>query len=278
VSILVLLVLIFSLILKNKSSSKQQPDAKTVFNGEVQTPKSKKSILKYAFSNRKKKNFLKRVENNNNNSNNNSSDNSIKSLNDSVFIGDSVTLKLRNYTMNKKKTDPNFLENVKFLSSGSLGCIKALQNVSNESLHPSYNGEKLPIEISVKKINPKKVFIMLGLNDVSSGRDVAIKAYKELVEKILKKCPDTKVYLQTVTPILKGKEKTNLTNKSIEEYNLDIKNLCKEMNLTYVDVASIMKTSDGYLKSEYCSDPESMGIHFTDTACVAWLEYLIKSC
>jgi len=35
-----------------------------------------------------------------------------------------------------------------------------------------------------------------------------------------------------------------------------------------------MKDEKGNLIPEYCSDPEAMGIHFSDDGCKVWVEYL----
>ena len=35
-----------------------------------------------------------------------------------------------------------------------------------------------------------------------------------------------------------------------------------------------MRDENGYLYDAYCSDPEDMGMHFTDEGCVAWIDYL----
>ena len=43
----------------------------------------------------------------------------------------------------------------------------------------------------------------------------------------------------------------------------------------FVDVASVMYTEDGNsLIPEYCSDPDDMGLHFTEAGCEAWVDYL----
>ena len=38
--------------------------------------------------------------------------------------------------------------------------------------------------------------------------------------------------------------------------------------------AVVTGDGEGYLPTAYCSDPQGMGIHFTDTACQVWIDYL----
>ena len=39
-------------------------------------------------------------------------------------------------------------------------------------------------------------------------------------------------------------------------------------------VALLLKDDEGNLKREYCSDPDNMGVHFTDEGCKVWIDYL----
>lgn len=110
---------------------------------------------------------------------------------DAVFIGDSVSLKLRNYVIEQRKTDPGFLGSAQFLTSGSLGSGNALWEVSDESVHPAFQGVKMRLEDSIPLTKAKKVFIMLGINDLNVyGIDGAIDNYTTLLELIQAAVPD----------------------------------------------------------------------------------------
>jgi hypothetical protein len=39
-------------------------------------------------------------------------------------------------------------------------------------------------------------------------------------------------------------------------------------------VAYAMRNKYGNLTSKYCSDPQSMAIHFTDEGCKKWIQFL----
>ena len=67
---------------------------------------------------------------------------------DAVFVGDSVSLKL-NYYVSDQRSYGDCLGKAKFLTSGSLGSAMALEAVSTESLHPTYQGQKLRIEDNI---------------------------------------------------------------------------------------------------------------------------------
>lgn len=194
---------------------------------------------------------------------------------DAVFIGDSVTYKLELYAQKNRNTEPNFLGKAQFLTNGSLGTHNAKWEISDKSVHPKINGQKVLIQDGVEQLNAKKVYIQLGMNDIGLyGVDDSITTMDELAQEILKKSPDAKIYIQSVTPMVTNAEGKNLNNSNINIYNEKLLELCGQKGYYYIDVASVMKDSDGSLIMEYCSDPDGQGIHLTDAGCKAWVDYL----
>ncbi len=193
---------------------------------------------------------------------------------DAVFIGDSVSLRLDMYC----QAHQGALGKAQFLTAGSLGSGNALEKVTSDSVHPYYQGEHMSVEDGVKASGAKKVFIMLGMNDVGLyGVEDSVKNMETLTERILEKNPDAEIYLQSMTPMLTGHERKVLNNENLDKYNAGLKELAKEKGYHFADVASVMKQEDGSLKPEYCSDPEGMGIHFTDAGAEAWIDYLLQN-
>ena len=196
-------------------------------------------------------------------------------FNDVVFVGDSVTLGLRNYTTSQRNDGKDCLGSAQFLCSGSMGYTNALEKVNGKSMHPTYKGDKVTIEDGVKMCGAKKVFIMLGMNDFSAYDE---KVWKEsvgtLIDKILEKTPNAAIVVQSVTPILSGKEHGRFTNDKIRAYNDYLQQVCKDRGFTYLDIYEILADDTGHLKKEYCGDPGAMGIHLAYEGCAAWIEYL----
>lgn len=189
---------------------------------------------------------------------------------DAVFVGDSVTLKLSYYA------DNGSLGDAKFLCAGSLGYGLALQDLDAEgNVHPTYEGEKYTVDDGIKMLESKKVFIMFGMNDIGLfGIDDSIENMKTLTKRILEKSPEAEIYIQSVTPMLEDMQLSDLNNKSISEFNKKLKAEAEKLGYKYLDVASVMKDKKGNLIPEYCSDPENMGIHFSDEGCEVWIKYL----
>lgn len=192
-----------------------------------------------------------------------------------VFIGDSISLKLYQYVKQQRQNVPGFMGKAQFLVAGSLGSGNALWEISKESVHPSYRGKKMLLEDSVHEIAPEKVYIMLGVNDVTLyGTEGAVENMRTLIRRILDKTPGVEIYVQSATPKV-AKVTSKPSNQSIFEYDLKLYQMCMEEGWNFVDVASVMRNEQGYLFDEYCSDAQTMGMHFTNEACQVWVDYLM---
>ena len=193
---------------------------------------------------------------------------------DAAFIGDSISLKLKTYCLS------GALGKANFFTVGSFSTVNALSPVSENSTHPSYQGTKMLAEDCVAACGAKKVYIMLGMNDLSYGIDATIERYKTLVLRILDKSPDVEIFIQSMTPMRKDSRVwgSKLNNTSIREYNARLLELCKEMGWYYIDVQSIMWDDAGeQLRLDYCSDAgtDKMGMHMSSAGCKAWVNYLL---
>lgn len=194
---------------------------------------------------------------------------------DAVFIGDSISVMLSYYEAANDR-----LGGAQFLASTSLGSANAMRDVTATSVHPTYQGEKMRLEQSVPLTGAKKMYIMLGMNDLYFGPQLAADNLTKLVESILEQAPDIEVYIQSMTPVstLGSTYNTNSTDYNavkIKQYNDILAGICREKGWYYINVASVFADENGYLISDYCSDLNGMGIHFTMTGCKYWVDYLL---
>ena len=189
-----------------------------------------------------------------------------------VFVGDSVTLKLSYYCA----SHPEALGAAEFFCAGSLGYTNALWDIDDpEAVHPYYQGATHKVEECCELTGKKNVFIMLGMNDIGLyGTQGAMDSCKELVADILEKTPDAHIYIQSVTPMIKSAEMESFNNTLVKEFDGMLKDYCTQNPYKYLDVFSAVSDQDGNLPDQYCSDPDSMGLHFTDAACEMWANYL----
>ena len=187
-----------------------------------------------------------------------------------AIVGDSVSQRLQYYC-----AATGALGNATFLCAQSFSAANALMPVSGGSVHPSYQGEKMLVEDAVQVSGDDIVYIMLGINGISSGIDHASSQLVTLVERILAKSPDVTIMIESVTPMAKTSTIfSNRLNKQITGYNNRMKEICEERGWYFINLAECMTDEEGYLIESYCSDNYSMGIHLNNDAALIWINYL----
>lgn len=127
----------------------------------------------------------------------------------------------------------------------------------------------------VTKGHPKKIFLLIGINDISHALSVDTLAarYERLVKEIRMRSPETKLYLQSIMPInndfrqyknLKGRENI------IPAFNKRIKDIASVNGAKYIDLWNVLSDRKGKLKRNYTND----GLHLTGPGYRAWTNHL----
>ena len=129
--------------------------------------------------------------------------------------------------------------------------------------------------IDVLKYKPKKIFLLIGINDIARGFPVLVTVnnYRRLIGQVKAVSPATQLYIQSVLPLNEGLLKADyLKGKkdSITELNKAIKALAGDFKVTYVDLHPIVSNDKGELKEELTLD----GIHLRPAAYVLWINEL----
>ena len=135
------------------------------------------------------------------------------------------------------------------------------------------NGDKITLLQDMANKNIKKVYIMLGINELGWSYPQVFKSkYIELIDKIREVKPNCEIYVQSIIPMTKSKSHTDSTFniKNVEIFNNLIQEVANEKNVTYLDVKSALINENGYLPEEASTD----GIHINKKYCEKWLEYL----
>ncbi len=130
--------------------------------------------------------------------------------------------------------------------------------------------ELLPeLEELVYQYNPTKVFILIGTNDLNthSGKKQLVKNIEKMIKRIKKHRPKCKIYVQSIYPVNKTENKkidadkvNKRENKDIKEVNKKIKKLCKQYDITYINVHKHLLDEEGNLALKYTKD----GLHLND--------------
>ena len=177
---------------------------------------------------------------------------------DAVFIGDSRTEGLMLYT---NTGDAQFLTH-----KG----LKVDTAFTSEVIREG--DEKISVVEALKRHRYKKVYVMLGVNELGWVYESAfIQRYGELVDAIRESQPDAVVYLQSILPVSASKSASDkvYNNPRIETYNRLIRQLAEEKGVYYLQVVDAVQV-DGVLPEEATTD----GVHLVPAYCKKWLEYL----
>lgn len=109
---------------------------------------------------------------------------------------------------------------------------------------------------------PDKLFIMVGVNDLSNGvvQKELLDNYAKILETVQLKSPRTKVYVESVLPInVSMREQMSGHKEKIPLLNSELEKLVEKMGYTYLDTYSVIAES-GELPAKYTTD----GLHLND--------------
>ena len=122
---------------------------------------------------------------------------------------------------------------------------------------------------------PKKIFLLIGINDIGRGlpTEISLHNYRRILERLTSALPKTKIIVQSVLPLneqklpyayLKGKA------HMVKDINEGIVKLAEEFHLTYLNLHELFADERGELKAGYTKD----GIHLLPAAYVDWVKWL----
>ncbi len=107
---------------------------------------------------------------------------------------------------------------------------------------------------------PKKIFLMVGINDlINEGRTVekTSEYYKMIIAVFRNKIPNTEVFIQSVLPINNQVTRYWQNINKVVELNSQLIDLAKDFGYQYIDVYSHLSDSQNQLDPQYTFD----GVH-----------------
>lgn len=97
--------------------------------------------------------------------------------------------------------------------------------------------------------------------------DGTIQSIENIISRIKENLPDTELYVESIYPIndsdddkIKPWVVGDRKNENIREMNEQIKQICEDYEVTYIDLYSILSDEDGNLKLEYTEE----GLHISE--------------
>lgn len=117
-------------------------------------------------------------------------------------------------------------------------------------------------------------YCSFGINELGwVNIDVFIDYFNDLLDHIKSVNPDAVVYVQNILPISKSESDSTsiFTQERINLFNEELLTMCQERkDVIYLDVASAVTDSEGYLPEEASSD----GIHCNADYCKRIIQYI----
>lgn len=165
-----------------------------------------------------------------------------QSQNDIVFLGDSL---IERCEWSELLENPN-IKNRGIGGDSLYGLIKRIDQVTYT--------------------RPKKIFLMIGVNDAIANQrlEIIVEKYKMLLLDIKRSTPETQVFIQSVLPV-NNRFKWTLDNRDIVLLNKELKTLAEEFNYEYIDLYSIL-SSNNQLSELYTND----GLHLNGYGYAVW--------
>ena len=176
---------------------------------------------------------------------------------DAVFIGDSLTRSFSNYTRLRREREEHFLGTAQFLGTVSMSVKNAsADRASSDGITFYYRGKAVSVTEGINRMEAKKAFIMLGLNDIGSRTWESVEGYfNKLIDTIQEKCPDTEIVMQGILPVTEQYLKNNgHTAERWNSFNEILARICEEQGVDFLDFSKEVMTESGALREDYSSD------------------------
>ena len=180
---------------------------------------------------------------------------------DAVFIGDSRMVGMHDYSG---------WDNATYYASIGMNVYDLFVDPIVEE-----NGEKITIEEALKRHTFKKIYLMVGINEMGTGTvDTFMKKYEEAVNHLRELQPDAIIFVQGIMYVKKEKSDSDpiFNNPNIQERNDRIKELADNKNIFYIDINEVVTDETGNLNPEYTYD----AIHLLGKYYSIWTEFLLE--
>ena len=121
---------------------------------------------------------------------------------------------------------------------------------------------------------PSKIFILIGINDISRNipDSVILDNYKKIIHRIKKESPETKIYFNTLLPVNNSFTNRDHFNKDehILYVNAELKKLAAKENITVIDIHPHFLDANKRLDKKYTYD----GLHLDMEGYQKWASLL----
>ncbi len=179
---------------------------------------------------------------------------------DALFIGDSRTVGM---------LQSHLLPQASYYAKTGIGIGSILSaRIVNEG------GWMTSIRDALSRHSYGKVYIMIGINDISNGDvDWFTEQYQDILNTVRQTQPNAVIYIQGNIPMSYGTQDLDgaLNNQNLSQRNEASRALADEETIFYLDIDKIYADENGHLKSTFTSD----GLHVKSDYYPLWVDYLL---
>lgn len=187
-------------------------------------------------------------------------DNRTTSLENSLFIGDSRTVGLSEYSS---------LEGADFFANVGM----SVYNINEKKVAVPTVGKVTLTELLNYKTYDK-IYVMLGINELGYNRDNTVAKYANLIEFIQEKQPDAIIIIEAnlhVTKIRSDNDEV-INNNAVNEFNRSISELADGRKIFYLDANVLFDDKSGSLAAEKSQD----SAHLYAKYYIEWGDWIIR--
>ena len=181
-------------------------------------------------------------------------------LNDTLFLGDSNTVRLYNNGL---------ISLQQFCAKEGIGTQVAL-NEGIVTFKRDSNHYTIPQAVAMMK--PRRVVMTFGTNDTGMEVPDFIAHYTALIQAIQQSYPYTDIIVNTVPPVPADHSNyPHMDQAKIDDFNMALLALCEQLGVRFLNSAEALKGSDGYGIADYYTSGD---IHLKSAGLKAVLNYL----
>ena len=181
-------------------------------------------------------------------------------LNDTLFLGDSNTVRLYNNGL---------ISLQQFCAKEGIGTQVALSE-GIVTFKKDSNHYTIPQAVAMMK--PRRVVMTFGTNDTGMEVPDFIAHYTALIQAIQQSYPYTDIIVNTVPPVpVDHSNYPHMDQAKIDDFNMALLDLCEQLGVRFLNSAEALKGSDGYGIADYYTSGD---IHLKSAGLKAVLSYL----
>lgn len=189
-------------------------------------------------------------------------------LDETLFIGDSNTARYMYY-------GPDDDSDVHFTTiENTVGVVSAgVQNITSLKWEHFVGKGEMTIPEIVEVMQPKRIIICFGTNNLTMETDTFIDYYSKGLEAIHEAYPYADIIVSAIPPLDKERSNTNLSMKQVDRLNTAIVEMCEEEGYKYLDTSEALEDPEtGWAKKDYTLTLD--GIHLSKNGARALFEYI----